>query len=226
MTQKVGEYEIDAVFPVETNSSVEPGTNLLLVGPAETDARTLAVRLLAQGYRNDEESLVITTNGDVDEIVERFRGVTETDDLSSLSIIDCSGESEPEPEGVAPEQFWEVQSPGSLTELGISFVEYGDQGGATFAGNRVLFDSLTTLLEHVSEERAFEFIDAFMGRFAASGYFGTWLVDPSALDEQTRTAFEELFDVVVELRRDDGEREFRISGYPDVRSQWRPVPES
>lgn len=222
MTDELAEYEFGAVLPVDNFSGFEPGTNVLIVGDSDVDSQALGLRVLARGADRNEGSLVITLGGETSAIIKRYKSYLDSSDLSSLFIIDCSGE-EADPEELTTEQYTGVQSPESLTEIGISFVEYDDQRGSTFVGNRVLFDSITDLLERVPEERAFQFIDAFKGRFGSSGYLGIWLLDASEHDQQTLTKFEELFDYVIELRQRDGDHEVRVMGHPDIAAEWRPI---
>lgn len=223
MSPPAAGYDLAAVFPGEEFTAVDPGSNILLVGPEDVDKRGLGLDILATGASDNEGSLVIATEWPVDEIVDRYRERAASPDLSALTIIDCSG-SDHDHEALTDEQLRTVPSPASLTELGISFVHYDDQRAASFSGTRVLFDSITSLLAHVGEERVFEFVDAFKGRFAASGYFGTWLIDAPANDDPTVRKFTDVFDIVVELRQGEDGRELRVTGHTAEPTDWTAFP--
>ncbi|MFA9518633.1 RAD55 family ATPase [Halopenitus sp. H-Gu1] len=219
MDESITTYEVDTDFPIPELSSVEAGQNLLFVGPDDVDCRSLGLQFLAGGTSYDQGSLVITFDGSVESIIEQYQTFAEEDDLDSLAVIDCSDSEEP-PDSLTDSQYFPVQSPSSLTDIGISFIEYDDTRAENFVGTRVLVESITALLEHVPEERAFEFINAFVGRFATAGYLGVWTMDSSAHDEQTRSTFEELFDGIVEFRQADGTAEYRVRGLQDETSEW------
>lgn len=224
MSPKQDSYDLASVFPIEDFAAVDPGTNVLIVGPEDVGKRELGLDILARGASDNEGSLVIATDWPVDTIVERYRDRAESPDISSLTIIDCTG-TEHDHEALTDDQVRTVPSPASLTELGIAFVDYDDQRAGDFSGNRVLFDSITTLLAHVDEERVFEFVDAFKGRFATSGYFGTWLIDGSTDDDPTVGKFTDVFDIAVELRHGDDGRELRGTGLAAEPTDWTAFPQ-
>lgn len=219
MSEPTDVYELDTDFPIPELSPIEAGQNLLLIGPPDTDHWSLGLQLLAEGTSHDQGALVVTFDGAVEAITQQYRTFTEDETLSSLSIIDCT-DPEESPDDLDDRQYFPVESPSRLTDIGMSFIEYDDAYAQNFAGNRVLVKSITTLLEHVSEERAFEFINALIGRFATAGYLGVWTIDSSAHDEQTLAKFAELFDDVVELRQEGETTEYQVRGVHGESSDW------
>lgn len=106
-----------------------------------------------------------------------------------------------------------VESPSDLTGLGIvvseRLVEW-DQERWT-PGPSVLtvcFDSVTALLQHVDERRAYRFLHILTRRIEDTGATGHFHLDPGACDQQTVSLFESLFDASVDVT-DDGERSVR-----------------
>lgn len=225
MVDTVDEYEADADFPIPELSTVEAGHNVLLVGPTDTDPRSFGLQLIGGGISQDQGALVITLGGDAESILEEYRSVSASGDPSTVTVIDCGGTETP-PSGLDERQYVSVQSPSSLTDIGISFVEYEDTHASRFVGTRVLVDSITNLLEHVPEDRAFEFISAFVGRFATAGHLGVWTMDVSAHEKQTVSTFEELFDVIVEFRQGADTTEYQVRGRETESTAWSAVTES
>lgn len=225
MVDTVDEYEAGADFPIPELSTVEAGHNVLLVGPPAADPRSFGLRLIGGGIAQDQGVLVITLGGDAKSILEEYQSVADSGGQATVTVIDCSGTETP-PTGLDERQYLSVQSPSSLTDIGISFVEYEDTHASRFVGTRVLVDSITKLLEHVPEDRAFEFISAFVGRFATAGHLGVWTMDVSAHDKQTVSTFEELFDVIVEFRKDEDTIEYRLRGRETESTEWSAVTES
>lgn len=219
MTDPVDRDDIRAEFPLAELSSFETGENVLFVGEPGTGRRSLGLRLLADGTRHGQGALVIVFRDDVETVLEDYRTSAGGDGLSSLTVIDCTG-TDQVPADLPENQYFSVDSPSSLTDIGMSFIEYQDTHADWFDGTRVLVDSITTLLEHVTEDRAFEFINAFIGRFTTARFQGVWTMDASAHDEQTLSTFRELFDRVVELRQADGERQYRIRDRSGDTSEW------
>lgn len=99
-----------------------------------------------------------------------------------------------------------VGSPGDLTGLGIAITEYLSAWAGD--GNRtvVCIHSLTALLQSVSSERAFEFLNALMSRTESAGVAIHVHMNPAAHDERTFQTVSTLFDRVVDSRGRDAGR--------------------
>lgn len=91
-----------------------------------------------------------------------------------------------------------VGNPGDLTGIGIAITEYlsawADDGNRTV----VCIHSLTALLQSVSPDRAFEFLNALLSRTTSRNVAVHVHLNPAAHDEQTVQTIATLFDTVVD----------------------------
>lgn len=216
MVAEMNGFSIGEILAESDIESVSGGTSILVLGSDLQDARALAIQLLALASPNEEGVLVITTDGYIDDVVNAFVSAGTNGDAADVAIIDCSGKAEHNWE-LGTDKIMTVESPGNLTDLGMAFIQYEDEHGDSTKGSRILFDSISTLLEHLEEERVFEFIGAFNGRIHASEHLGIWVMDTSEHSDQTVSVFLELFDIVLEVREIDGMTQFRPR---DERSDW------
>lgn len=96
-----------------------------------------------------------------------------------------------------------VSSPGDLTGLGMRISDcltaWEDDD------NRIVVcvDSLTTMLQYVDTNRAFQFLHMLLARFATADAAAHVHMDPTAHEERTVATLASLFDVVVRRRDDD-----------------------
>lgn len=209
MAETGGMYTTGDLLSVVDLTELSAGTNLLVLGADEPAMHEFGMELAAVGP-DGEGVLVISGTHGPDEIVAEFQNATGGDDqLSRLTILDCTG-ADDEASELPPEQVMQVKSMGSLTEIGMAFVQYEDEQGLASDGTRVLIDSISEIADHLDEERVFEFVNAFIGRIQTSQHLGIWLMDTSAHSEQTIATFMEPFDLVLEVSGTGGDRELRL----------------
>ncbi|MFC6993123.1 hypothetical protein ACFQH3_16200 [Haladaptatus sp. GCM10025707] len=101
-----------------------------------------------------------------------------------------------------------VASAGDLTGLGIKISEVLTRWADQDAQIVVCFDSLTTLLQYVDPEKAYEFLHVLTGRLFAADAIAHFHINPGAHDDQTLSMIRSLFDGDVSLT-EDGERTVR-----------------
>lgn len=207
-------YDVDEVLPVP---GFDAGTNVLVSGPAGSGKTTLAARVLAAGKPEDEGALAITTDGNSGDILDIYR---QDGEEGALHLVDCSGGGVGPPSEFPSDRFQSVGSPGDMTGVGVAFEKYSKKIGERVDGTRVMYDSLTTLLQYVDRQRAYRFIDVLTGRFKAEGDLSVFTVDGGTIDEQTSRMFLHEFDVEVKLRVEDDVREASVNGHPDAPDGW------
>jgi len=193
-------YELGSAFG---NATVDPGTNILVAGPPLTGKRELAVQGLRQGAEADEGSIVVTTKDDADRMLADFRTLVSGANEVPLGIVDCvtkhQGQSVTDNDRVTY-----ASSPDDMTGIGIKFSEfveefYRDRG---IQRNRVLFDSLTTLLMYSNLQTVFRFMHVFTSRIENADAIGIHVIDASAHDEETMNTLGQLFDGFVRTDED------------------------
>ncbi|MHB9287332.1 hypothetical protein ACKVMT_09880 [Halobacteriales archaeon Cl-PHB] len=89
-----------------------------------------------------------------------------------------------------------VSAPSDLTGLGIEIGQFLTNWDAPIV---VCFDSLTSLLQYVDFETAYEFLHAVTGQLQAADARAHFHVDPGAHDAQAIAGITSLFDASVEV---------------------------
>ena len=203
---------------------VEPGTNLLIAGPPMTGKRTLAMGILAHGNRRGDGSVIVTTKDGGEDVHADFREHAGASG-GPLGIVDCVSKQQ----GMSPTTGKGIRyasSPVDMTGIGIQLSEflqefYKDRG---VQRNRILLDSLSTLLMYSNLQTVFRFLHVFTGRVQSAEALGVFIIDSTAHDDQTMSTLRQLFDGQIEVREnDDRESELRLTGLGND-GEWRPLP--
>ncbi|WP_240792439.1 hypothetical protein [Salarchaeum sp. JOR-1] len=208
------------MFPPELLSEVEPGTNLLVSGPAMSGKRQLLLRLLARGADDGEGAIVVTSRNPADDLAAEYNDLL-GDRTSFFRIIDSvssrSGGNEGEMSFVR-----NVSSPGELTGIGIEFSELAREAENNGVERlRIGFDSLSPLLMYVDLQRLFRFLHVFTSQIQSRDWLGLFAIDPDSHDEQVVNTISQLFDGMVQVRvADDGTREARVRGVTGSPTEW------
>jgi KaiC/GvpD/RAD55 family RecA-like ATPase len=182
--------------------TVAPGTNILVLGPPLTGKRRLARQILHRGLDDDEGAIVITTRDSAQRVSEQF-AVDEYDGEHPIGIVDCVTEHV----GRSTTDTLTVKyatSPVDMTGIGLgfsNFIEYfyGELGRER---NRVMVDSLSTLLMYATLQTVFEFMHAITSRVDDVDAIGVHVIESTAHDDQTLHTMAQLFDGTIELDED------------------------
>ena len=122
--------------------------------------------------------------------IETFRAADVSGSLSVIGVGDMPTETV-EADDVTVKS---VSTPDDLTGLGITL----SQTLSAHEDAVVCFDSLTTLLQHVDTETAYEFLNVLTGQLHAADASAHFHLDPAAHDSRTVDALTSLFDAIVE----------------------------
>jgi len=216
-------YDLTGPLDFDALRSVRPGSNILISGPAMTGKSDLAFSMLADGSRDGEGAIVMTTGDPADDVLDDYRGRVEELDESRVAVVDCRGDggrdSEHMPGGAYVHH---VSSPGDLTGIGIGItqgLEALTNGGAT--EGRFALDSLSTMLTYTDRKTVFQFCHVLSSRFDSAGYVGLFTIDSEAHDEQTVQVIKQAFDGMVEIRNEDGARQARVLGLDGQPTDWQ-----
>jgi hypothetical protein len=101
-----------------------------------------------------------------------------------------------------------VGEPADLTGLGITVSEQLTNWEQE--ESLLMFESLTTLLDHVELKRLFRFLHVLVNRVRATGSTAHYHLDPTAHDDRTIATLTSLFDAVVAY--EDGR--WQLSSWP------------
>lgn len=212
-------YHIGDTVPVSGFDTVPAGTNILISGPPMLGKRRLALELLAGGTGTGH-AIAVTPDTDGDRLRTAY-GEVPNGGAERLHVVDCTGAtgkgSMDDTEAIKY-----VGSPGDLTGIGVGIVKCTrDIGGEVAAGLGLSVLSLSTILQYANNQRVFNFLHTITGRVSAADYLGVATIDPTTQDTQEVNTLTSLFDAVIELREaDDGSREMRVVGLPDVPRTW------
>jgi len=214
---EVDAYDVGGVVPVEGFDALEPGTSLLVCGPAMVSKQQLVLELLARGVEVGQHAVVVTPDTSAGRLRSSFDRVTGTTDR--LWIVDCSASGGGSFDDTR--QVKQVSSPGDLTGIGIGIAKCTRGiGQEVDDGLRLSLLSVSTLLQYASVDRVFNFLHVLTGRVAAGDYLGIATLDPTTHDRTTVNTVRSQFDGVIELRETGDDREVRVKGVTDVDHAW------
>jgi KaiC/GvpD/RAD55 family RecA-like ATPase len=217
------DYDISTPLDFDALTSVRPGSNILIAGPAMTGKEDLALSILADGSSTGEGAIVMTTNDRAANVVEDYRERVPNLDESRFAVVDCRGDgdrsSDQSPTG---SYVHHVSSPGDLTGIGIGITKSLETLTNNGAENgRFALTSLSTMLTYTDKKTVFKFCHVLSSRFDSAGYLGLFTIDTGAHDEQTVQVIKQAFDGMIEIRETDGAREARVLGLAGQPTDWQ-----
>lgn len=181
----------------EVLSSLESATNVLLLEPSIGEGRETCTSLLTE-HVADPNVLFVTFTRQAAECVRQLDGIDGIGQQAVISVGD--GSSAVDREDVLTDS---VAQPSDLTGLGITIGKFLSDLPAPVL---ICFDSLTTMLQYVGFDTAYEFLHAVTGQIYAAGARSHFHIDPAAHDDSDVAAITSLFDARVSL---DGEPSVR-----------------
>jgi KaiC/GvpD/RAD55 family RecA-like ATPase len=190
--------------PQLENETVDPGVNILISGPPLSGKRRLAMEALAHGANDGEGAVIITTRDSSDRVLSDFQSLLDSPDDAHVGIVDCvtqhQGRSASDSDLVKY-----ASSPLDMTGIGIKFSEFVEEFYTTrdVRQNRVMLDSLSTLLMYSDLQTVFRFMHVLTSRIENADAVGIHVIESTAHDDETMNTLKQLFDGVVEVDRGD-----------------------
>lgn len=216
-------YDLSTDLDCETVAQTDPGTSVLVAGPAMTGKEVFAKEFLVDAVERGEGALIVTTGDSVQDVVEDcMQRVQDASDIQ-LGIVDCRAKStagrKDDAETPPGLHIHHVNSPDDLTGIGIGVVRCLESLYSNGAETgHLVFSSLSTLLLYTDRESVFKFCHVLTSRLDAAGYTGVFTIDTGAHDEQTIEVIKQAFDAVVEISESDDGRKARVNGMPAIQS--------
>ncbi len=168
---------------------LEGASTVLLAEPAVGVDRDVCSTLLAD--RAASSVLFVSYTRRPDECAEQLAGTgASVQNVGVITVGDAAGTTDR-----ADVESESVSTPSDLTGLGIEIGRYLSE----FAAPVVCFDSLTSMLQYVDFETAYEFLHTILGQIHAAGAQAHFHVDPDAHEESTVVAITSLFDASVSV---------------------------
>ena len=166
-------------------------TNVLLKVPPLDEGRDICTSLLGDGERS---VLFVSFTRQAAACVDQ---VADDPGIRTVGVITVGDtQAGVDREGVVTEN---VSTASDLTGLGIEIGKFLSEWDEPVS---VCFESLTSMLQYVDYETAYEFLHAVTGQVHAAGARAHFHVDPSAHDDQKIAAIVSLFDASVSLKDD------------------------
>jgi len=208
-------YEIGVKRIDESLGGIPGGTSLLVKDGSFSGKDKLLNEAILEGFENGEGTVYVTTDDPSEDVLKEFP------EDESFGVVDCVTEvqSAEEPEETDTVRY--ASSPSDMTGIGVKVTDllggFRDERGIEH--NRVLLDSVSTLLMYSNLETVFRFLHVFTGRVRSIDGLGVFVVDAGAHDDEEYTTLRQLFDGVVEVEDDEGLRA-RVVGLTDEPTEW------
>lgn len=197
----------------QVETSVRPGDNVLVLCPSFTGGETQACfDLLTPTPPTEVYALsVLFTESPNEHFASWQRHVGAVPAGSCILSVDADSRSSTESDEPAGDDCTveRVASPQDLTTLGVKITGCIDRWTEAAPKRQitVCFQSISTLLQYVSLDQAFKFLDVVTERCHAADAISHYHMDPLAHDDQTIERLTGLFDAVFEYA--DGEWTYR-----------------
>ncbi len=203
-------YDLGDVLP---ESAVAPGTNLLIAGPPMAGKTEVAYRILSHGTQAGEGAIIVTTTDGARKTLSTYGDhVGEPGELP-VGVVDCVTRQRGE-DTDDTSRIKYASSPEDMTGIGIHLSElleefYSRRG---LTENRILLNSISTLLMYSDLQTVFRFLHVFTGRVASADALGLYVIDSTTHDEQELNTLKQLFDGVLTVEDVDGEPSVSTTG--------------
>ncbi|MDS0260325.1 hypothetical protein NDI56_13050 [Haloarcula sp. S1CR25-12] len=200
---------------------VEPGTNILVKGPADSGAREVALRLTQpEPYRN-EGRLLLSADVSGRHLLDRAREVSDGVDPERVGVVDCSGIAD---EDHRFDHHDHIEGPGDVMAIEMAVATlYETLRAKGFDRIRVGLFSVSAMLAHSDLRTVSRFIHMLTGRIIATGDLGVFYIDSSLDGDVSVEVVEHFCECTVEVRRRDDDVELRESDFRGGSSDWRPL---
>jgi hypothetical protein len=170
---------------------LDGATNILLEMPPMGGGRDVCTSLLAATV-DTPSVLYVSFTQQASACIEKWdAGGESAANLGVITVGDSSAAVDRE--DVVTES---ISSANDLTGLGIQIGQFLSEWDAPVA---VCFDSLTSMLQYVDFETAYEFLHAITGQIHAAGARAHFHIDPNAHDEKQVAGITSLVDARVSL---------------------------
>lgn len=215
-----GERGVRFGFPAPLfPDGVEPGTNILVKGAADSGAREVALRLTQpEPYRN-EARLLLSADVSGRHLLDRASEVSDALDPERVAVVDCSGIAD---EDHRFEHHDHIEGPGDVMAIEMAVATlYETLRASGFDRVRIGVFSVSAMLAHADLRTVSRFVHMLTGRIIATGDIGVFHVDTSLDGDVSVDVIERFCERTVEVRRTGGEVELREYGFGSETGEWR-----
>lgn len=214
-------YQFPETIPFEP---LQPGTTVLVAGPALGPAERVVRELIVGGSSQAEGMLFISTNMTAKKLLTACQQTNPGLPTANMGVVDCSGQ-ELDPTQTDME-VKHISTQSDLTGIGMKFSAlYEALYGQSREGRvRTGLISLSSLLMYVDLRKLFRFAQTLSSRIDSADGMGVFAIDPTTHDTQTVNMLNQVADGRIDVRESDGDAdgELRIRGLPQQPDGWHP----
>jgi KaiC/GvpD/RAD55 family RecA-like ATPase len=214
-------YAFDDGIPV---ADIDPGTTVLVAGPALSRAEDLARSMVADGTAYGDGMLFISTNMTTKKLLEACERTHPEFDTDRAGVIDCSGQDLGQARFDV--QVKSVSTQSDITGIGMKFSALYESLYADATDGRVRSSliSLSSLSMYVDLRQLYQFAQTLSGRIDSADGLGVFSIDPTTHDTKTVNTLSQVADGRIEVRESNGDEdgELRVRGLHDQPDGWQP----
>ncbi|MWV63634.1 hypothetical protein GRS48_02170 [Halorubrum sp. JWXQ-INN 858] len=192
---------------------VRDADSVLVSGPPMSGKYDLFIRLLA-GW--SDAPVVVSTGRTAEKVRGDYERIT-GGNAGDLVVIDCVTHEQGEKVPDTPTTKY-VASAGNLTDIGVKFTDVVESSAGI--PRAVGLYSLSQLLMYWDPERVYQFTRVMASQASGEGWPFVGVVGSTAHDEQVIHTLHEPFELVVETRVVDDERQFRARHRVGPPTEW------
>jgi len=198
---------------------VEPGTNILVKGAADSGAREVALMLTQPEHYRNEARLLLSADVSGRHLLDRASEVGDGVDPERVGVVDGSGIAD---EDHRFDYHDRIEGPGDVmaVEMAVATL-YETLRAKGFDRIRFGVFSVSAMLAHADLRTVSRFVHMLTGRIIATGDLGVFYIDSSLDGDVSVDVIEHFCERTVEVRRTEGEVELRESGPRAERRDWR-----
>lgn len=185
----------------EEQPEISEGVNALLLDRSDESTGQCCDALLDVGAADDRAELTVSFPDDITDREGFDNGTTgrqpaKRGHVTIGDVLRSADESPPNFEDPVASEI--VEDPTDLKAIGTSVSRFCEVWAES--GHRMVlcFDSLTELLDHVEPKVAFQFLHTLLERLASVDTVAHFHIDPAAVDQQTLSTFNSLFEEVID----------------------------
>ncbi|MFB6180060.1 MAG: hypothetical protein ABEI77_10085 [Halorientalis sp.] len=187
----------------ELKDQLGDATNILLGAPSMSQGTDeVCVDLLSQAPPDETSVLWVSFTKPASQCLAEWRSQHDGDPASFGAIVVGDTVGGGDADDINPNAIQHVSNPSDLTGIGIKVGEFVSGSTKQIV---VCVDSLTSLLQYVDLETAYEFLHALTGQLYSAGAISHFHIDPTAHDAETIDTLLSLFDASVDLSGDEPE---------------------
>lgn len=206
--------------------ALEPGTTVIVTGPALSGKREVLLSLLGSEGADERGTVFVTTRRDADSTA---RALAETDPgvpADRLSIVDCVSRQGSFGHVRDADERRYVSDPGDLTGIGIAVSEFLREHHRSGLSPWLGFHSLSTTVMYADVRSVFRFLHVTLGRVRSVDGVALVALDDSALPEADVAVLSQPFDGRLDVREREGRDEVRARGVGVAPREWTPLREA